>query len=156
MIVTVLGVAQPQGSLRSFRAKTGAVITTSDNPRLKPWRQAIAAAAVERGVPMLEGAVGLDVTFYLPRPRGHFGARGLKLSAPVLPIVRPDADKVMRAVQDALKGIAYRDDSQVTDPACHKRYCAEGQPPSTLIEITSISHSKGAATCPSTAPSASP
>jgi Holliday junction resolvase RusA-like endonuclease len=138
MIVTVLGVAQPQGSLRSFRAKTGAIITKSDNPALKPWRQAVAAAAIERGVQIYDGAVGLDVTFYLPRPKGHYGARGLKPAAPALPIVKPDADKVLRAVLDALKGIAYRDDSQVTDPSCHKRYCDEGQPPSTLITIIPI------------------
>lgn len=136
MTFEVLGVAQPQGSMISFRAKSGAVITKSDNPALKPWRQAVAAAAIAAGVKPLDGPVGLEITFYLPRPKGHFTPKGaLRPTAPAVPTTRPDADKVLRAVQDALKGVAYRDDSQVTDPAPHKRYCAPDQPPSTLITI---------------------
>lgn len=119
----------------SFKAKSGAVVTKSDNKNLKPWRQAVAAAAIAAGVQILDGAVGLEITFYLPRPKGHYGKRGLLPSAPEVPTKYPDSDKVLRAVQDALKGIAYRDDSQVTDPAPHKRYCEEGMPPSTLITV---------------------
>lgn len=135
MLFNVLGIAQPQGSMKSFRAKSGIIITKSDNPRLKPWRQAVAAAAIEAGLKALDGPVAVDITFYLPRPKGHFGARGLKASAPAFPIVKPDADKVLRAVLDALTGVGYRDDSQVVHAVSGKRYCDEGQAPSTLIAV---------------------
>jgi Holliday junction resolvase RusA-like endonuclease len=75
---------------------------------------------------LLEGALLLEATFYRPRPASHFGsgrnAGVLKASAPPFPTVRPDTTKLLRAIEDALKGIWYRDDAQIVDQAVRKRW----------------------------------
>lgn len=119
------GLPQPQGSTKAFKTKSGKVLVTSDNRKLKPWRQAVIAAAREQlgRTPPATGAVRVDVVFNLPRPLGHFGKRGLLPSAPELPIVRPDLDKLCRAVLDALtEAGVFRDDGQVWKLELEKQY----------------------------------
>lgn len=69
---TVLGRPQTQGSVRAF-VVNGHARLTSDNAKMKPWRQEVGWRALEamqgadlfpRGV-----AVALTVTFYLERPK---------------------------------------------------------------------------------------
>jgi len=79
-----------------------------------------------RGLAPLEGPVWLQVTFWLPRPKAHHVAgdprRPLKAWAPRWHTRKPDRDNLVKAVQDALNGVAWRDDSQVCTGAIHKRY----------------------------------
>ncbi len=96
---------------------------------LKAWEQSIAytckSAMNETGVALVEkpGAVWMEVAFWLERPVDHIGKTGAVLpSAPVHHTVKPDRDKLLRAVQDALTGIAYTDDAQVVDGPVSKRY----------------------------------
>jgi Holliday junction resolvase RusA-like endonuclease len=42
-------------------------------------------------------------------------------------IVRPDADKLIRAVLDALTGKVWRDDCQVAELLIRKRYADDGK-----------------------------
>jgi Holliday junction resolvase RusA-like endonuclease len=58
----------------------------------------------------------------MPRPRAHFGARGLRPAAPAWPTVRPDVLKLARAVEDALTGLVWRDDSQIVVELLTKQY----------------------------------
>jgi len=62
-----------------------------------------------------EGAVALNITFYMPRPKSCPKTR-------LYPEVRPDVDKLERCVLDALTGVLYADDGQVTDLQSRKRY----------------------------------
>lgn len=39
-----------------------------------------------------------------------------------MPETRPDADKLLRAVGDALTGVVYRDDAQLTTVVVRKRW----------------------------------
>ena len=45
----------------------------------------------------------------------------------ILPTKKPDVDNIAKAVADALNGIAYKDDAQVTDLSVKKRYAAGGE-----------------------------
>jgi Holliday junction resolvase RusA-like endonuclease len=74
--------------------------------------------------PEAVGLAPLELTFLRLRPRSQFGLRGLLPSAPALPAVMPDADKLFRSVGDALSGIAYRDDAQITTAVVRKRFGA--------------------------------
>jgi Holliday junction resolvase RusA-like endonuclease len=62
----------------------------------------------------------LVLTFYTPRPAGHYGKRGLRPGAPTRPTTRPDVLKLARAVEDACTGIVWRDDSQIVDEVLSK------------------------------------
>jgi Holliday junction resolvase RusA-like endonuclease len=96
-----------------------------------PWRRQVAQAAGEamNGAGLLDGALSLTVRFWVPRPKGHYGARGLRPSAPVYPTTRPDVTKLLRAIEDACTGIVWRDDAQVVVQHAIKAYgepaCAE-------------------------------
>lgn len=94
---------------------------------LRAWRQEIAYAArnAYRG-PLLQGAVALTLIFERPRPKGDFGtgknASVLKPSARPYPTQKPDSVKLTRAIEDALTGVLWQDDSQVVNHTIYKRW----------------------------------
>lgn len=113
---SVFGKPAPAGSKRGFvNRRTGGVIITDDSKNSRPWKAMVTDAAVRamNGRSLLDGPLMLSLKFVLPRPKGHFGKRGLRSSAPAIPTVKPDLLKLARAVEDALTGICYRDDAQI-------------------------------------------
>lgn len=82
----------------------------------------IAKAWRETGTPALRGPVELMVRVTLQRPRGHFGKRGLRPTAPLFPVTRPDLDNYLKTVLDALNKVAWLDDSQVITACAAKVY----------------------------------
>jgi Holliday junction resolvase RusA-like endonuclease len=123
----VHGLPQTKGSTRAFARGSGAPVVVSDNARLKQWEQAVGWSARAAGASMNEGAVAVDVIFYLPR------AKHTK-EADALPTTRPDLDKLVRAVLDALTGICYADDGQVVHLTARKCYALDT--PCALITVT--------------------
>jgi crossover junction endodeoxyribonuclease RusA len=94
---------------------------------LRDWREAVAwcaRAEMRRRVPS-SGPVSVHLSFRLPAPR-----RAVR----PLPTTRPDLDKLTRAVLDALTGICFFDDSQVTSLWAQKVY----GPPGCHIEIRDV------------------
>lgn len=124
---TVPGIPQPAGSKRAFVNKhTGRVSVVDAAKGSRSWKHDVATAAMDAmdGRPVLDGPLRLEITFLLPRPKGHYGAKGVRPSAPSYPAVRPDLTKLVRAVEDALTGIVWRDDAQVVDQSAMKAYGA--------------------------------
>ena len=79
------------------------------------------------------------MVFRLLRPKGHYRGeivRELRVSAPVYHIIRPDALKLGRAVEDALSGIVYQDDAQIIDEHIRKIY---GPPVGVTIRVWAMS-----------------
>lgn len=128
----VHGEPAPQGSKNQWGAEA--------NPRTKPWRAAVSAAAADamivatdhadvavdsRRLPLAD-AVQVRVKFVFTRPKSHYGtgknADVLKGSAPEYVTRAPDVDKLARAVLDALTGIVFRDDAQVAHLNVWKQY----------------------------------
>jgi Holliday junction resolvase RusA-like endonuclease len=138
MKFVVYGRPQPQGSTRSF-LRGGKIATTSDNRQLKPWRQQVSDTAfVELGCMPYAGdgqkAVVIHCHFFFARPKSA--------KKRVFPTVKPDLDKCVRAILDALTGIAYRDDSQVVVVVASKNYSARER---VEIEIEELSDPREAA-----------
>jgi crossover junction endodeoxyribonuclease RusA len=133
--LTVYGVARPKGSTRAFRPKgSDRIIVTNDNPRTKPWQTLIADTAQEAirkqlDGRMFDGAVGLEVTFWLPRPKS--------LPRRVVAHTRkPDLDKLVRAVKDALTGAGvWRDDAQVVSVRAAKGYAVGNECARAVIRV---------------------
>ncbi|MGV0438881.1 RusA family crossover junction endodeoxyribonuclease [Corynebacterium mastitidis] len=103
---------------------------------VKPWRAAVARIAREYITHPLDGPVELHVDFHMPRPK----AWGRHRDDPMT--VRPDLDKLLRAVDDALTGVAFRDDSQVTRIIGHKRRARYEAPTGALITIYPLKEGK--------------
>jgi len=119
---TIDGAAAPQGSKTPWGSEA--------NPRTRPWRAAVAAAAAAAmgGDPPLHGPVSVQIQFAFPRPKGHYGsgrnATTLRPTAPGYHAYRPDLDKLIRAIGDALTGIVLRDDAQIAALFVTKVYAA--------------------------------
>lgn len=68
----------------------------------------------------------LEAISFMPSPKGRWGTGrnegALKDSAVAHPMTKPDVDKLLRAFLDALTGVVWKDDSQVTDAITRKRY----------------------------------
>lgn len=126
----VRGVAAPKGSLRAFMVKGRKFpIVTHDNPRTRGWQWLVSDQAQRVSQDgLFVGPVALAVAFYLPRPASlprHVRHHTKK----------PDLDKLLRCTKDALKGILYRDDSQVVDVIASKSYTAVNGIPRACISV---------------------
>jgi len=134
----VAGDPATQGSKRAFYiASIGRAIVTEDCKRNKPWRSDVrneAEKAIEKSDWQLsEGPIRLNLTFRLKRPKYHYNSKGLiKPSAPTYHAKKPDTVKLARAVEDALKGVVWRDDSQICSESITKLYHDQ---PGVLVEI---------------------
>lgn len=119
MTFIIYGKPVTKGSTRSFlHPKTGKVVTTADNTRLKSWTRdcRVIAQAMKPDMIHKPHAVKLRVEFTYQRPKHPQASR---------PTVRPDLDKTLRAVLDALTSVCYADDSQVTHIETSKAYGPE-------------------------------
>jgi Holliday junction resolvase RusA-like endonuclease len=122
--IVVYGKPEPAGSKKAVQVKGRAQVVDA-NPKAAKWKRKVAdhARLVMAGRDLLEGPVRLELYFVLERPKSHVGRRGLLRSgSPADHVTKPDALKLARAVEDALTGIVYRDDAQVTDGRQTKRY----------------------------------
>lgn len=137
----VPGIPKPGGSKRGFlNPKTKRVIITEDCKASKDWRTSVAFVA-DGAIPLwLPGPLRVTFSFYFLRPASHYGtgknAGRLKPSAPAYPAVRPDVTKLVRSTEDALKAIAWRDDSQIVYQVATKRYADEGKAAGAQITIS--------------------
>lgn len=129
---SVPGIPQPRGSKRAMPNRAGGrPLMVDTNSKSKPWMAAVSSAASEamNGRELMDGPLRLIVTFLFPRPKSHYGtgrnATKLKLGAPYFHSSKPDCDKLLRAIGDAMTGIVYRDDAQLCDVASAKCYGSE-------------------------------
>jgi crossover junction endodeoxyribonuclease RusA len=99
----------PQGSMKII----GKRMIHTRQKDLYAWRQAVGEAAQGAGITPLTGSVTVDAWFYIERKKS------VKRDEPN---VRPDLDKLTRAILDALTGVAYVDDAQVTRINVSKEY----------------------------------
>lgn len=153
---TVYGVAQPAGSKRAFalRRKDGSIVTreggapvinvVDDAEKGRAWRQEVAKAGLlaKRAAGLsdvLRGPLALRIVFHRQRPKGHFRTGGILLSkagkATPWPIGKPDATKLLRAVEDALTSVLWEDDAQIVRQTVEKVW---GIPARAEIEVESL------------------
>ena len=126
--ITVIGLPAPQGSKR--HVGNGRMVESSK--AVGPWREAVRAETqlAMKGLTPLQGALWVTLDFALPRPKGHTGRRGLRMSAPLWPATRPDIDKLARAALDGLvAGGALPDDARVCRLEVEKSYADDEHPP---------------------------
>ena len=117
----VPGIPQTKGSARAFlpKGKGRYPVVTNDNPKNKKWARGVKIAAqnamAKQDMKILTGPVKLSCVFYVPQPKRV--KIGLELST-----TRPDLDKMVRSVGDALEGTCYKQDAQVAGIMATKFY----------------------------------
>ena len=127
--IIVKGYARPKGSWTPVSTRNGIKFRHASK-YTAAWVQHL-----EREVrrlwlgPVLEGPVTLRLLFYL---------RKFKTSTRTFPIGSRDGDidKLARGVLDALSGVVYQDDSQVTQLIAVKRYAATEDDEATWIYVS--------------------
>lgn len=141
---TAYGVAQPAGSKTVGHTKDGRHFVRDSAKNSAGWKRTVAqvAGAEMSGRPLLIGPLALRVRFYMPRPKGHYGKKGLRPSAPPFPVVAPDATKLLRACEDALQGIVYRNDAQIVEQFVKKVY---GEPARMEVSVFELLNEKAEA-----------
>lgn len=113
---TVEGRCATKGSANSFvDPRTGKKVWKADNSKLRSWTRDCKKAAMAAKVPLIYKPHGVEMTVTVEFVRP-------KTAKQAVPSVKPDADKLLRAIFDALTGLAYADDSQVVSVAITKAY----------------------------------
>jgi len=114
----VVGRPVPQGAMRPVVAGGRLRAIHKEGKRLRAWRDSVTWEAVRargaRSIPFPKPiAVSLYLRFLLPGPIRPKAAE---------PVSRPDLQHLVRAVEDALTGILYDDDSQIVFLDAAKQY----------------------------------
>lgn len=117
LTITIPGTAAPQGSKKSYVINGRAVMVES-SAKLKPWRAVVTLttqlAARDQKWTYTEGPVSVNITFEVQKPTS---------SRRAYPTVKPDIDKLLRAVLDGLTDAGiWKDDSQVVTVIARKVY----------------------------------
>lgn len=114
--------------------------------RAKPWRQDVKLdSRAQYSGPVLTGPVFVSITFWLPRPKGHYRtgkfAGQLKPTAPnhSTSCADGDLDKLIRCTLDGLSakcgGVVIADDSLVVRLSSEKRYVTEAEGCGATIQV---------------------
>lgn len=137
---TVSGKPAPAGSKRAIPTRRdwqrvpGVRWRVVDaNVHADHWKELVAQVAAGKMLqerrPLMDGPLWMQMIFTRSRPQSHtlvsgeLSAEGRRSECPTGP---PDALKLARAVEDALTGIVYRDDSQIVSEVIQKRWGDDG------------------------------
>ena len=103
-------------------------ITDQNAATLKPWRHTVAAHA-DRGITH-DGPLQVDLLFVMPRPKRPRWA---------LPAVKPDIDKLARAVLDGLTdGGLIADDARVVRLNLSEEYATQQSPVGVHVAVVTL------------------
>ncbi|MEF3309300.1 RusA family crossover junction endodeoxyribonuclease [Paenibacillus sp. GYB004] len=132
---TIYGEPVAQGRPRA--SSQGGFVRLYDPKKSRDYKDYIRLAAAEHAPPaLLEGPLAMMVTAFRPIPKSFSQKKAVAAErGEILPTSKPDADNYLKAVKDALKGVIWKDDSQVVDAYVRKRY---GVRPRIEIKIRQI------------------
>ena len=120
----------PVAKARPRVGKHGNVYTPKKTQEFENTVRFFASKTIKRP---LDGAVKLTVRFYFPRPKKLYWKN--KDMPPVLHDKRPDISNLIKSVEDALNGIAYRDDAQIAVVHAEKWYHSGDDDDKPCVEI---------------------
>lgn len=118
---TVYGKPQPKQRPR-FNRKTGTAYTPKETHAYETAVRYYFLTAYRRPIKM-ETALTVSIDAYFEPPKATAKAVREKMYAgKIRPAKKPDADNIIKAICDALNGVAYIDDSQIVSVCCRKLY----------------------------------
>lgn len=117
--ITVKGKAETKGSARAFKCGNRCIIT-NDNPKCKAWQKKVTIAAMQAGVKKQDRAQ-ISISFHIEIPKTYLKKRNVGDPH----TMKPDIDKLIRPILDALTGFAYEDDNCVYSVTACKTWAKE-------------------------------
>lgn len=128
---TIPGNAVAQGRPRF--ARRGRFVHTYDPPKSKAWKEYVRLCAIAAKCKPLDGPLSMQIVFFLRPPKNL--DKKLARGEGIAHISKPDCSNLVKALEDALTGICYHDDSQIVDLSATKCYSAQ---PQVFVSITTI------------------
>ena len=132
------GKATPKARGRTVRPKSGKVRTYTPDPtvnyeklvRYTYWQKYMRTKFPD------DAALSMEVLVFHPIPkRTSLRKQELMKAEKLRPTVKPDLTNIAKSIEDALNGLAYRDDSQIVESHIRKYY---SDVPRVYVEITQI------------------
>ncbi|MDR1328878.1 MAG: RusA family crossover junction endodeoxyribonuclease [Oscillospiraceae bacterium] len=127
---------KPQGKARPRVTAHGTYTPAATRDYEKLVRLAYLQAR-QRGLPrLLQGAIEARITAYFPAPKSAGKKqRALMLSGKMPYTKKSDCDNIAKIILDAINGVAYKDDSQISSLRVEKLY---GEPPCVVVTLVEI------------------
>lgn len=112
-----VGKGRPRFSRNGHAYTPEATVSYENLVKLEYERQ-VGAEPFAKGVPLV---LTINAMYSIPASTGK-KQRQLMLSGAIFPTKKPDCDNIIKIVADALNGLAYYDDSQLSTVSVVKRY----------------------------------
>jgi len=124
-------IAQPRHRATAIGGRARMYLPTS--APVNTYKAAIQLAWHAAGEPRLDGPLAVSIDFVFPRPKSKTKKRGD--NPRFWHVSKPDLDNLYKATLDAMNGLAFHDDSQVSSCRVRKIVAAAGEAPYTEIEL---------------------
>lgn len=107
---------EPVAQGRPRFSTTSGFVKAYDPAKSRSYKHYVRLAAAEQmqGRPLLEGPLLLSFRVYRPIPKSMSKKKATQAESGIIrPITKPDLDNYLKGVKDALKGVVWKDDSQI-------------------------------------------
>lgn len=124
----VYGNPQGKSRARTVRNKYTGKVHSFTPEKTQNYEDLIRWAYKEAGGEYFgEQALRIDIAAFFPIPQSFSKTKRKQAFIGVLkPTKKPDCDNIIKVVMDALNGVAYHDDKQITGVSCIKFYADTG------------------------------
>ena len=114
---------KPLGKQRPRFSRKGTVVRTYTPRQTAEYERLVKESYIAAGGEKLEGAIGVTIRGYFEPPRSTSKKQRQKmLSGEIGYTKKVDADNLAKSILDALNGVAYADDAQVSFLLVYKAY----------------------------------
>lgn len=116
----------PQAQERPRFSRQGNFVKTYDPEKSRDYKQYVKLVASQNAPKrLLDGALKLSIDVYRTIPKSISKVKyknEMALSGALRPVTKPDVDNYAKGIKDALKGVIWKDDSQVVELVVRKWY----------------------------------
>ncbi len=123
---------KPLGKQRPRVLRTGIAYTPKETVNYETFVKMLYLEQ-HAGKKLFTGPVYLMISAYYQIPKSASKKRKKAMEEQaIMPTIRPDIDNIAKIIMDALAGVAYQDDKQVTSCAVNKLYSHE---PKVIVNV---------------------
>lgn len=131
VIFEVLG--QPCGKGRPKFSRRGNFVKAYTPEKTANYETLVRFTYQQAGGTLFEVPVKMTIHAFYKIPKSASKKKSEQMqNGSILPVVKPDIDNVIKAIADALNGIAYNDDTQIVRMVAEKHY---SDVPRVVVEI---------------------